>query len=141
MCAHKTCRISQVARPWSGKPMVITSVPSTPLQKPILLKLGEVCKQPVTAFKTAKDACQAKWLQTSPIDGSGLPRGSERMLLILQVGMAGEGKDAIAADSKGRMQCTQSVPLRLAPLPAAFAAEAQPREAFWVPGNGSHALG
>ena len=120
--------------------MMITSVPLTARDKPTVFKLGEVCKEPVMAFKSAKLACRAKWLQTTPVDGSGLPRGVERMLLVLQVGFAGEGKDAIAADVSGRLQCTHVVPLRLSPLPVEHAADAQPREAFWVPGNGKHAL-
>ena len=137
------CPCAQVARPWSGKGQVITSVPLAPSQKPITFTIDQPIgsgQEPVICFKSVKAACNAKWLQTTPIDGSGLPKGVARMLLLLQVGHAGEGKDAIAADTNGQLKCTRVVPLRLSPLPAELAASAQPRQGFWVPGGGVHAL-
>ena len=134
---------TQVARAWSGKGKIITTVPTTPNEKPIQMKLNEAvgsAREPVACFKTVKGACEAKWLQTTPISGSGLPRGTERMLCLLQVGVPGAGKDAIRASANGQLTCTRVTPLSVVPLPAEFAASAQPRKHFFVPGGGSHAL-
>ena len=134
----------QVARGWSDKPKAIKTVPVTPSEAPTDLEFNlpaGSAKQPVICFKTAKAACSAKWLVTAPKDGSGLPHGTKRMLLVLQVGTAGEGKDSIAADSSGQLRCTSVTPLELLPIPAEHAATAQPRQSFWVPGGAVHALG
>ena len=119
-------------------------MPLGPQEKKTTFKLNEKAgslAKPVLCFKSVKAACNAKWLQTTPIDGSGLPRGTTRMLLLLQIGSPGEGKDAVLANANGLLRCSSVVPLALQPLPAELAAAAQPREGFWVPGGGVHALG
>ena len=136
--------LSQVACAWAGKPQKIMSIPLTPKEEPVAFKLGEAvgsAKEPVTCFKTVAAACKAKWLQRPLKDGHALPRGTTRMVLLFQVGVAGEGKDSIATDANGQQRCTSVVPLALCPLPAELAAGCQPVAGFWVPGGGVHALG
>ena len=135
---------SQVARAWSGKPQLIQTVPTSPSEEPVQLPLDVPCgsaKTPIVCFKSAKAACQAKWLQLTPVDGSGLPRGTERMLALLQIGpTAGEGKDSVMKSSNGVLLCSTVRPIAVVPLPAEYAATAVPREAFFVPAKYSHAL-
>ena len=133
-----------MARAWSGKPQLISTVPQSPSEAPVSLTLnvpGGSAKTPVICFKSAKAACQAKWLQTTPIDGSGLPRGTERMLCLLQIGpTAGEGKDSVMKSANGVLLCSTVRPIAVVPLPAEYASGAQPRESFFVPAKFSHAL-
>ena len=68
---------AQVARAWAGKPQKIMSVPLSPKEVPVVFKLNEATgstTKPVVCFKSVPAACRAKWLQTTPKDGSGLPR-------------------------------------------------------------------
>ena len=128
---------------WPCKPMIIKSVPFLYMDKPVTMKLNEYAgsaAHPIMCFDTIKAACRARWLHTTPQEGSGMAFGFKRMLCVLQVGTPGEGKQSIAVELCGQMRCTKVMPLEIIELPEEFAARgssAQPREHFWVPGNGS----
>lgn len=70
----------------------------------------------------------------TPLTG-GLPRGTERMLALLEVGRAGEGLDGIKS-SGAEMLCARVILVKLSPLPAAAAPACLPRQAFWLPAGG-----
>ena len=131
----------QVARPWSGKGQLIKSVPRSTFEEPAHLKLGELGgsdKTPVVVFTSVKAACKARWLHTTPIDGTGLPKGTDRMLCLLQLGSPGDGIDVATPDpASGGMVCTSVMPLSLSPIPDEFQETAQPRSRFWCPSNGT----
>ena len=93
--------------------------------------------RPVLCYKTAKAACTAKYL--TDFKEGGLPKGTERMLLLLEVGCAGEGTDSIlASGASGQLYISKATPIKLCPLPAAAAASTQPRAcSSRVPSNGS----
>ena len=77
-------------------------------------------------YKTAKAACTAKYL--TAFKEGGMPKGTERMLLLLEVGCAGEGTDSIlASGASGQLYISQATPIKLCPLPAAAIASTQPR--------------
>ena len=92
-------------------------------------KLGEPVgtkARPVLCYKTAKAACTAKYL--TDFKEGGLAKGIERMLLLLEVGCAGEGSDSIlASGASGQLYISQATPIKLCPLPAAAIASTQPR--------------
>lgn len=82
--------------------------------------------RPVLCYKTAKAACTAKYL--TDFKEGGLPKGTERMLLLLEVGFAGEGTDSIlASGASGQLSISRATPIKLCPLPTAAAASTQPR--------------
>lgn len=86
-------------------------------------------------FNSVKDACKAtEVLQTAR--AKCLPRGTERMLLLLEVGCAGEGSDSIKSrGADGHMMCTSVVPIKLSPMPATEVGTVLPRAGFWLPGR------
>jgi hypothetical protein len=138
---HRVVAVVDVARPWSGKGQLIKSVPRSTFEEPAHLKLGELGgsdKTPVVVFTSVKAACKARWLHTTPIDGTGLPKGTDRMLCLLQLGSPGDGIDVATPDpASGGMVCTSVMPLSLSPIPDEFQETAQPRSRFWCPSNGT----
>ena len=131
---------TQVTKSWAGKPQRIASVAMSASEIPTQMTLNEPASTKIVCFKSVAAACRAKWLQTTPIDGSGLPRNTERMLCLFHVGSAGEGKDSVAADASGKLTATKVTPVAVAPLPGKHAAFATPRARFFVPGGFKHAL-
>ena len=131
---HALC-VVDVARPWAGKPMQITSIAQG--QQPHSFKLGETTRsvrRPVVCFRSAHAACRAP---QQPAD-AGLPRGTERRLLVLEVGMVGDGLSGIREGANGMLFCNVVKPVAIRPLPTAgsLAAMAQPKKRFWLPAGG-----
>ena len=90
---------------------------------------------PIMVFASVKAACKAASQFLKMASVKGLPRGTERMLLLLEVGTPGAGFDSIKTrGADGQMMCTQVTPIKLCPLPAAEVGAVTAREIFWLPG-------
>jgi hypothetical protein len=139
------------ANPRSFRPHLTDHSPQPPFEPhrantpAVTFKIGEragSASQPVVCFKTVKAACRAKFLQTTPSPTDVTSRPTQRMIMLFEVGYAGEGKESFAAEAGSKLRCSCVLPVALQPMPDGSDAElAQPRKSFWVPGGAIHALG
>ena len=124
--------VCDVARPWGGKPQMITSVlPGKPMSFTLRERAGST-SQPILCFRTVDAACRAP--QKPGV--FSLPRRTERMLLLLEVGVAGNGMAGVSRARNGALLCNTVKAVALAPLPKSHVAKAMPPPIFWLPGNG-----
>ena len=123
--------VVDVARAWAGKPMRITSVAAA--KAPTSFTLGERTYGKIVCFETVAAACRA------PQQHSGkLPRGTTRQLLLLEVGVLGNGSVGVTRGTNGMITCNTAMAVSLAPLPAgAIGAKALPLPPFWLPAGGT----
>ena len=128
--ARKAVALVDVTRAWASKPMRITSVSKA--KAPKEFNLGERTEGRIACYETVAAACRAP---QQP--GAKLPRNTTRQLLLLEVGIIGNGTSGVVRGANGVLICNTVRAVSLAPLPdGALGAKAMPLPPFWLPSGG-----
>ena len=131
---RKAVAVVDVARAWAGKPMKITSVTREKVRSEFTL--GSRTEGNVMCYESVEAACFAP--QHYELPRGKLPRGTMRMLLLLEIGTPSSGMAGIKRGPNGLLICDTVRAVSLAPLPdSAVGAKAMPLPAFWLPAGGT----
>lgn len=129
--ARRAVAVVDVKRNVAGKPIRITSIaPAEVLHE---FKLGEFTRGTIVCFETVAAACRAP--QQRMIKCS---HRTSRQLLLLEVGVAGNGMSGLERGRGGKIVCNIAKAVRLADLPSSrLGLQALPPAPFWLPSGGT----